>query len=335
MVRLCYYGCGREAKHYFPTVDRWCCEANVMACPKIRQKNSKSRIGNGGQKPTFNKDSIHICEYGCGNIAKWVFKNGRWCCSRSTTSCPEIKRRNSTTNINNPNDYWIDRKRGPQSKEHKRKIGIGNKGCTPWNTGIQQPLKQVKERSIRNRFTIKQIQELYPIFASVEEMRYNPDKPGEKERQFHCKYNRCQNSKEKGGWFTPTEEQFRSRRDALEHDDGNDGCYLYCTNECKQKCTLFNLRSDPYRNTEKPYTDVEYGVWRKEVFKRDNYECIGYDGHYCGKPVEHAHHIHPVKTHPELALDPDNGISLCKGCHKYIHRAGTPCSTGNLASRIC
>jgi len=36
-----------------------------------------------------------------------------------------------------------------------------------------------------------------------------------------------------------------------------------------------------------------------------------------------------------LALDPDNGISLCIECHKYIHKKGTECSTGQLANKIC
>jgi len=41
-----------------------------------------------------------------------------------------------------------------------------------------------------------------------------------------------------------------------------------------------------------------------------------------------------VKTHPYLALDPDNGISFCEECHYKIgHKTGTECSTGNLANK--
>jgi len=32
-----------------------------------------------------------ICEYGCGNEAKYQFKNGKWCCSDRFTKCPAIK----------------------------------------------------------------------------------------------------------------------------------------------------------------------------------------------------------------------------------------------------
>jgi len=33
---LCEYGCGREGKFYFPTVDKWCCSKNHKKCPGIK-----------------------------------------------------------------------------------------------------------------------------------------------------------------------------------------------------------------------------------------------------------------------------------------------------------
>lgn len=53
------------------------------------------------------------------------------------------------------------------------------------------------------------------------------------------------------------------------------------------------------------------------------------------------HHIHPQKTHPEMSLDPDNGLVCCgfgKGnnCHLFKgHKKGTDCSIGNLAKLNC
>jgi hypothetical protein len=29
-----------------------------------------------------------LCEYGCGQEAKYQFKNGKWCCSLVHRSCP-------------------------------------------------------------------------------------------------------------------------------------------------------------------------------------------------------------------------------------------------------
>lgn len=36
-----------------------------------------------------------FCEYGCNNIAKYILKNGKQCCSKNHQSCPEMKRKNS------------------------------------------------------------------------------------------------------------------------------------------------------------------------------------------------------------------------------------------------
>lgn len=33
-----------------------------------------------------------LCEYGCGKIATYRFKNGKYCCSESVSRCDEIKR---------------------------------------------------------------------------------------------------------------------------------------------------------------------------------------------------------------------------------------------------
>jgi len=35
-----------------------------------------------------------ICEYGCGKEASFILKNGKHCCSKSSNSCPEMKKKN-------------------------------------------------------------------------------------------------------------------------------------------------------------------------------------------------------------------------------------------------
>lgn len=62
----------------------------------------------------------------------------------------------------------------------------------------------------------------------------------------------------------------------------------------------------------------EYQEWRNKVFERDNYICqrCGYDkGH-----IIEAHHIKPFKKFKELRYDVSNGITLCKYCHREVHR---------------
>jgi len=43
---------------------------------------------------------MKICEYGCGQPAKYQFKNGKWCCSASYASCPARKNNRFTVNGN-------------------------------------------------------------------------------------------------------------------------------------------------------------------------------------------------------------------------------------------
>lgn len=52
-------------------------------------------------------------------------------------------------------------------------------------------------------------------------------------------------------------------------------------------------------------------AWRKSVLQRDNYTC-----QCCGGHINlNAHHIKNYAQHKDLALDIDNGITLCELCH--------------------
>ena len=63
---------------------------------------------------------------------------------------------------------------------------------------------------------------------------------------------------------------------------------------------------------------VEYQEWRKAVYERDNYTCqiCGDDR---GGNLE-AHHVRSFKDFPELRYDTDNGVTLCKACHRELHK---------------
>jgi hypothetical protein len=289
---------------------------------------------------------MRLCDYGCRKEAKHQFKNGKWCCSKNISGCPTIKEKKGP---------WNKGKSGVYSDETLTKMSQSSKNTTPWNknkTGVysdetlnlmslskkgkpstfkgkEHSKKSKKKISQKVRLTIKKIKNRYPFFSRIEKMRYNPDKPGEKEIQVHCKNHNCPNSKEQGGWFTPDHREISERIRQLERNDGTEGSYFYCSDRCKQECPLYRTRGTNSFQ-ESPYTQGEINLWKQQVLEQDNRQC-----QKCGiKEDLHCHHIIPVKIEPMFALDPDNGIVLCKKCHyKYGHK--DKCSTGRLSNRKC
>jgi len=57
---------------------------------------------------------MNLCDYGCGQEAKYQFKNGKWCCSKNVSQCPVIRKKQSLAKIgeNNP--------RGMLGKHHAK-----------------------------------------------------------------------------------------------------------------------------------------------------------------------------------------------------------------------
>ena len=60
----------------------------------------------------------------------------------------------------------------------------------------------------------------------------------------------------------------------------------------------------------------EYYAWRKAVFERDNYTC-----QKCEKigGKLNAHHIQAYDANKDLRTTLENGVTLCKKCHKNFH----------------
>jgi len=69
---------------------------------------------------------------------------------------------------------------------------------------------------------------------------------------------------------------------------------------------------------EKQRKSIQFRLWREAVFARDNWTC-----QECGKRCNeelHPHHIKSFAEYPELRFALDNGITLCKQCHRERHK---------------
>ncbi len=323
-VRICDYGCSKEARYQFKN-GKWCCSSNVAKCQKIKLMNTSSIA----VYKIPGKERNHLCDYGCGEIAKFGFKNGKKCCRESFSMCQKMRKINSESlcGENNPMYGKPSPKKGKKESDitrRRKSEALKGKKRTPFSK------EWISNMSKGQRLTIKKINKRYKLFPIIEELRYNPHKPiEEREIQVHCKNHKCKNSKENGGWFTPTSIQMSERIRSLEKF-GNDNAYFYCSQDCKDSCPLYHSKGiDPFRDTEKPYTGPEYQTFRQHVLERDSHEC-----QYCGDPAEHVHHERPQKLEPFFALDPFFAWSCCEKCHYEKGHSGE-CSTGNLANYSC
>ena len=321
-MQLCDYGCGKEATHQFKN-GKWCCSLHSQLCPVIREKNSKTHTGK-----KFSKE--HIENMRKSQLGKIISNETKKKMSAAQTG-KKGHNYGKPLSEKTKKKMSITKKGKLTSEETKKKLSISHFGKKNHMYGKKHS-EETKNRIRKSKkITINEIQKKYPFFFKVEKIRYNPDKPiEEREIQVHCKNHNCLNSKEKGGWFTPTYIQLYERIRALETEKGSDGTYFYCSQKCKDECPLYNLYSDPLQKTNKLYTQDEYQAWKNKVKELDDSKC-----QICESTENiHVHHIIPQKLEPFFALDPINGICLCKECHyKYGHK--DECSTSNIAHKQC
>jgi len=100
----------------------------------------------------------------------------------------------------------------------------------------------------------------------------------------------------------------------------------FCSQGCKAKWQELNLcggQNPNWQNAQVPPStkvkrSVQWHRWRTAVFERDDYTCQS-----CRQVGGYLvpHHIKSKQAHPELVYQIENGITLCRDCHKTIHRA--------------
>jgi hypothetical protein len=104
--------------------------------------------------------------------------------------------------------------------------------------------------------------------------------------------------------------------------------YYYGNKYCSKDCNKLHLR-EKYLSENNPNWkggvksknqigrfSVRYIEWRNSVFERDSYTCQKCS--QIGRSL-HSHHIKPWAKYPNFRYDINNGITLCKKCHKDVH----------------
>jgi len=339
--------CGQEATYFFKITKEYCCSQYPQQCPVFKeklaeakrgtkrsqksiQKQSKSMLGKYSKPKAVKINTDQKCDYGCNKKAKYMFMNGKLCCEKNYRSCPGLinSKLSPTTSskgtlLKKDHNFLCSYGCG---KKAKFKFKNGKYCCSEYATQCKNVLwnltkKQKNKLRDINKKSIEYWQNKYPFFTKVEKLSQTVGG----ELLVECKNKKCNKL------FTPTYIQLYERIRQLESEEGNGGSYFYCSQRCKDECDLYDLRSDPFKNTELPYTASEIQTYNKFVMERENGLC-----EYCGEKAEHVHHIRPKKLEPFFALDPDYGVACCEKCHyEKGHVTGSECSTGALASKIC
>jgi hypothetical protein len=62
----------------------------------------------------------------------------------------------------------------------------------------------------------------------------------------------------------------------------------------------------------------EYLQWKNDILKKYDSKCV-----LCNSLDRiDVHHILPYKKYPHFAIHPENGVTLCYDCHRYVHLNG-------------
>jgi hypothetical protein len=129
-----------------------------------------------------------------------------------------------------------------------------------------------------------------------------------------------------GKYFIPTIQSVKHRVESLNSNKKGERS-LYCSDECKNACPVYNTKF--YQKDQKnkiSYTTEVVPLLRQIVLKRDNYTC-----QECkATNVElHCHHLIPKSYDKIIQNDPTNCITLCKNCHIKKHQK-PGCKNGEL-----
>lgn len=189
------------------------------------------------------------------------------------------------------------------SKEWKERVRGGwfTKGFTPWNKGIPMREESKKKLSEANKGKpspnkgkkMSEKQRLWMIEAFKGQHR-SPE----------TEFKKGQNSGDKNPAKKPgVGEKISKAKKGKPH-----------LNQRRENHP--NWGGDETLEHERIRRRIEYKIWRQTIFLRDNWTC-----QKCktkGSELN-VHHIFNFADFSDLRISIDNGITLCKNCHKTFH----------------
>jgi len=117
-----------------------------------------------------------------------------------------------------------------------------------------------------------------------------------------------------GKWHVPLLLSVYARSQSLNGVVGGEN-RLYCSDECKQECPIYNQKKYPKGFKKATSREVQPEL-RQMVLERDKWEC-----QKCGSTKSlHCHHIEGIRWEPLESADIDQCITYCKICHKEVHK---------------
>lgn len=193
-----------------------------------------------------------------------------------------------------------------ETKQKNRKAHLGQKHTEESNIKRSKALKGANNSNWQGGYRINNIP-VYNTYANqidyIEKVRRNQ----EDKNILEVKCSKCNN------WYIPKMTEVSHRIQSLNGNQLGES-RLYCSDECKKECQVFNQKKYPKDN--KPYYHREVqSELRQMVLERDNWEC-----QKCGKK-EHliCHHIEGIRWEPLESADIDQCITVCKDCDKEVH----------------
>ena len=121
-----------------------------------------------------------------------------------------------------------------------------------------------------------------------------------------------------GKWFQPTVRDVEHRVSCF-NGNTNGEARFYCPgDQCRKACPTYGRIKWP-KGFKKSTSREVNPLIRQMCFKRDDYTC-----QKCGSTIKdtqlHCHHIEGATQQPLLSNDLTNVVTLCKSCHKLVHK---------------